>query len=968
MSAPLVPALLSTALFTAPPPTIQWATGFSNGGCEAHPHAGVQLADGGYLMVGDSVCYNKPLSKLKRSVFLVRTAENGTEVWQRSLGTVGYQYGKFAIELTDGTLLVATSMSRVDSDTPGYPFVERRALVRMSASGDVLHTLTLNASSPDDPGRRDGFMCVAEATDEMVSSDEMVVYATGYVGGDSGYNPHTGYDEQPMFYIVGGSAFLMKLRYPRAATAPPTIVFDRLLPPASLGDQFEAPQGMRVALGPQSQVVILTVAHATHTPVPRQFGFIAADRTDGSVRWARLHPPPPTHQWTQGNPFAFIAAPGGGYVAAGHTIEVRPASGGGVNARSEMPTGRAVKLSEGGDVVWDRRFLASDDSMLNTECYGVAALLDGNLAVTCGVGVEPEDHPKATPTQKTWRVFTAVLDSGDGKVLWATNQTGRARLQSNAGEYVIGTRDGGMVILIDANSWGRQGTGGNFGLMKLAPPRVPVAARTTARAGPTVKCFPHTSNIPAAALLEWPPPAPYSHVVKELGHAAAASPAACEAACIAYRNDEVSPVSGWTLCQSFTHLAPAAGDAKARCVAIVDVETWEPLPMVGATAGRVTWPPRACATAGDCSHNGECVRSACKCDQAWKGDRCQTLALRPTSRDAGLRMTDAAGRNVSSWGGSVLVDSAAEPPLYHMWASEMAEGCGIESWRSNSRVIHATSTDGMHYTRQGVVFEAFAHEPTVARAPSGEWVMWFTSDPEATPPLPLCRECSDGTTYANTTCPTGYTVNGPTYLSWATSPHGPWSQPQRLFAAQANETNMDTNFAAAILHDGSVVGIGRTGGKPTDIVAHLVTATHWRNPASYTGNWKEMLFPNTTMVDASGLEDPYVWHDARRRVFHAIFHNQIEKDDERLCGGHAYSEDGRRWTFTGTSWSNRVTLLEGDGGEYVYRFSRRERPHLVFDALGAISALTTGVQFGAHSPRYVAGEDACYTLLQSVGV
>ena len=99
----------------------------------------------------------------------------------------------------------------------------------------------------------------------------------------------------------------------------------------------------------------------------------------------------------------------------------------------------------------------------------------------------------------------------------------------------------------------------------------------------------------------------------------------------------------------------------------------------------------------------------------------------------------------------------------------------------------------------------------------------------------------------------------------------------------------------------------------------------------------------------------------------------------------AYSEDGTRWTFGGTAFSNRVRFFaEGhDAGEegakpqsvsaaatsYTYRFSRRERPHLVFGDAAAptrITALTTGVQFGEGSPTYAPGQDACFTLLQPV--
>jgi hypothetical protein len=189
-------------------------------------------------------------------------------------------------------------------------------------------------------------------------------------------------------------------------------------------------------------------------------------------------------------------------------------------------------------------------------------------------------------------------------------------------------------------------------------------------------------------------------------------------------------------------------------------------------------------------------------------------------------MTDASGANVSSWGGAVLLNDDARP-TYHMWASEMAEGCGIEAWQTNSRIVHATSADGVHFRRREVVFDTFAHEPTVARAPTGEWVMWFTGMPEGKPPPPRCMDCTGGNTPANTTCAGGYQTTGPTYLSWSKSPDGPWTTPQRLFAAQSGETNLDTNLAAVILSNGSVVGIGRTGGDPTGIIAHLVTAADW---------------------------------------------------------------------------------------------------------------------------------------------
>lgn len=484
---------------------------------------------------------------------------------------------------------------------------------------------------------------------------------------------------------------------------------------------------------------------------------------------------------------------------------------------------------------------------------------------------------------------------------------------------------------------------------------------------PAVTIFPDRSNIPAP-LLSWPPKPPYAHTVKVFTGSATLSAANCQAACAAFVNEAVSPVSNWERCQSFTWLPSEGRGRDPQCVVMVDASEWAPVVDSGAVSGRLEWPPPACSSNSDCSFNGLCIAKACLCDDAWHGDRCHTLSLEPTHVDSGLRAVDD-GQNTSTWGGAVLLDN--HTGIFHMWSSEMEAHCGIDAWVTNSRVVHATSTDGVNFIRDSVVVPAFSHEPNVVRAPTGEWVMYYTGlaqDSAATPP---CDQCTDGNTPANSTCPTGASTAGratPTYMIYAMSPIGPWSKPQRLFIAQANETDVDTNLAVVILQNGSVLGIGRTAGGPVGIVTHLVTASDWRNADSYTGLWSVNLFPNTTIVPYAGLEDPFVYMDAAG-IFHAVFHNQIEADDESLCGGHAFSEDGITWTFTGTAWNNEVRFRAGVQAAFKYRFSRMERPHLVFGDVKApfrITALTTGVQFGKRAPVSVAGEDACYTLLQPV--
>ena len=110
-----------------------------------------------------------------------------------------------------------------------------------------------------------------------------------------------------------------------------------------------------------------------------------------------------------------------------------------------------------------------------------------------------------------------------------------------------------------------------------------------------------------------------------------------------------------------------------------------------------------------CSLNGNLVAGKCKCDVQWEGPDCELLRLLPADPAAGLQ---AAG-NFSSWGGSVQKDADG---LYHMYAAVMANGCGLDAWRPNSQVGHATSrTAGGSYELQQIIKPHFAHSPQASR-------------------------------------------------------------------------------------------------------------------------------------------------------------------------------------------------------------------------------------------------------------
>jgi hypothetical protein len=368
-------------------------------------------------------------------------------------------------------------------------------------------------------------------------------------------------------------------------------------------------------------------------------------------------------------------------------------------------------------------------------------------------------------------------------------------------------------------------------------------------------------------------------------------------------------------------------------------------------------PPFPCATGADCSLNGACVQATCACDAAWDTADgaslgCSTLSLLPALRGTGLHTLDG-GRNTSSWGGSVLQDEATGG--WHMWASELTAHCGISSWTYNSRVVHATSPTPLgRFQRDEEFAGVFSHEPTAVRDPTTrEWAVFYTS---AVPSgRPQCN-CSDGSSTAACGALPRFGKQGPTWVSWAAAPTGPWSPPLQLYSEGAREA--DTNLAPLILPNGSLLGIWRThpGAAPGSI-PHLVTAGHWKNASSYT--WHSAPILPLRLPEDVGLEDPHLYQDVRGS-FHALFHAFSLNASAAAgdYGGHAFSEDGLNWTWGGLAYSSRGVYSDGTSFEFL----GRQRPHLVMGASGPLG-LSNGVIYKDAS---TAGADASFTFVQPV--
>lgn len=303
-----------------------------------------------------------------------------------------------------------------------------------------------------------------------------------------------------------------------------------------------------------------------------------------------------------------------------------------------------------------------------------------------------------------------------------------------------------------------------------------------------------------------------------------------------------------------------------------------------------------------------------------------------------------------------------EDQMWHMFAAEMVGHCGIDSWMENSRIVHAVSkTPHGLFNRTGVVVPPFAHEPDIIRDEKGGYVLFFTqaSKPETGDRKPCV--CADGSTDHATCAGAKYQWDrDPTYFVTASSPWGPWSSNRTMVLEP--EPEVDNNFAAVILNNGSLVGFKRryvTSPEPPAVGngsrIHLVTAAHWRDPSSYVVHADE-LFPSMPNI---GVEDPDLYFDSNGN-FHAVLHNMQPCPDwpcPEVAGGHAYSEDGINWFYSGVAFGGSGEFTDG----HPFSFSRRERPHVIQDpTTKELLAVTNGVQYGMQFG------DAVYTFLQPI--
>lgn len=266
---------------------------------------------------------------------------------------------------------------------------------------------------------------------------------------------------------------------------------------------------------------------------------------------------------------------------------------------------------------------------------------------------------------------------------------------------------------------------------------------------------------------------------------------------------------------------------------------------------------------------------------------------------------------------------------YHMLVSEMTNSAGMLTWGCNSHVVHTVSDAPLSqpFKRVRTLWKVFAHEPRCTQAPAGEYVCFFSHNPDFEAQGGKSCAGFNGTTYEECRCGASFNVTLPmaTYMSYTSDLDGEWSEPVKVAGGLGLP---DLNLSPFIFSNGTLLALYRNN-QGSNI--HITTASDWRDPATYHISQAD--------ISASLPEDPFLWRDAKG-IFHSLHHAYPYP-----TGPHAWSDDGLNWhkapgegiwppsgIWTGESrgYAREATFTDA---EPIFA-GCRERPSLIFDADG----------------------------------
>ena len=373
-----------------------------------------------------------------------------------------------------------------------------------------------------------------------------------------------------------------------------------------------------------------------------------------------------------------------------------------------------------------------------------------------------------------------------------------------------------------------------------------------------------------------------------------------------------------------------------------------------------------CTTDVDCFLNGICLDDAaaggntkCHCDPAWTGKRCQYLNFEPASRDNGFRI-----EGTVTWGASILPDDRSEGGAWVAFAAKMVNGCGLNSWTTNSAVVVATSADpaGPYIESGSTVSPPWAHNPQAIYIPPdesggrGTYVVYALGDGAPIHgPVQNCtgREEAVATSTSSLIRPQlrtsslrqrrtneSHNVTVTFKLHYSnTGPLGPWKTHMAEIHDFPQEYDFPGNWnpAPILLPDGRVRIVVHTNYPEMWSGEVIVEADSWQGP------YKPITLDITSCTKCQ--EDPFMFIDARGH-WHILYHKMFDPAGPNpipspgWTGGHSFSVDGIHWSPIYTAYNTTVLFEDGRTAEML----RRERPKLIFASDGVTPThLSNGV-------------------------
>lgn len=308
------------------------------------------------------------------------------------------------------------------------------------------------------------------------------------------------------------------------------------------------------------------------------------------------------------------------------------------------------------------------------------------------------------------------------------------------------------------------------------------------------------------------------------------------------------------------------------------------------------------------------------------------ITVWPTKKNSGLQSD-----NWSYWCSSVVKDSAG---LYHMFATRFARHCGLNSWSTNSEIVHAVSTDPLGpFTEREVVVPVDAHNATIFKDKDGSYLLFYFGKVLDTSAMPC--NCGGGQSISLT--PHGQTV-WTCFIEVRRAPtlNGPWGAPVRI-THLLHVPPCATNPAPVLEPDGSISLFYRAyklAGKKEKGVDDKKTAI-W--PLEYIYRLKAKkwngVYTATSLkkVMDDPAEDPFVWKDGQG--YNMVYNNKFNY--KFGLGGYAFSADGNKFVPQPPIYSLKVSYTDGTEQTLV----SRERPYIIW------VTDTTGVLYNGVRPE-----------------